>query len=362
MYCSLILSMSLASSVTAPVKPTSEIQQAVNTGLKWLAKQQKADGSWPGGPSDMPTLPTACAGLALLMEGSTPIAGDYAANIRKAVAWFEKHTTKDGRLACNNENEAYQYIQSHATALQFLTCVYDVDDDEDRRARLRKQIENAVGVLVKAQCQSGGWGYADPASTGNYDDSVSTGLVLQTLFAVRRVGITFPKQVTDRGVDYLVAATNPEGAVIFSTTGNGTPMERKGFPRATAFAGAALIVSDSYRPKDFSGWIRNTVTLNAEYLPLLRQSGGVYALNELLPTTQLAYLLGEKGHRRLAPQLREAELLKWSNYRNSFLKQIKSLQQKDGSWSDIGFGAEHTTAIALFIMQLDNGYVPLFAR
>ncbi|MBM3981276.1 MAG: hypothetical protein FJ304_13500 [Planctomycetes bacterium] len=55
--------------------PPPDATASVRAGLTWLAGQQKADGSWAGAGGVEPTTITAYAGLALLMEGSTPARG-----------------------------------------------------------------------------------------------------------------------------------------------------------------------------------------------------------------------------------------------------------------------------------------------
>src|SRR5262245_38929931 len=112
---------------------TVEIGDSVKRGLKWLAEAQDKDGSWGGNGGLYRTSTTAFAGLAFLMEGSTPKEGRYAASIRKAIAWFEAHARPDGLLVPeSDQNDNYRSTYAHACALLFLVSAYDVDDDELR--------------------------------------------------------------------------------------------------------------------------------------------------------------------------------------------------------------------------------------
>ena len=65
---------------------------------------------------------TATAGLALLMEGSTPKAGAYAPNVVKAVAWIEKNAAESGLLLSRTDLETTQSVAAHTQALLFLAC------------------------------------------------------------------------------------------------------------------------------------------------------------------------------------------------------------------------------------------------
>src|SRR5438046_28748 len=90
----------LALVLTAPPAGSDapDVSGRVRAGLKWLAAQQNEDGSWAGTNGRLPTFATAHAGLALLMEGSTPKDGTHAPHLRKAVAWMEQNAQRDGRL------------------------------------------------------------------------------------------------------------------------------------------------------------------------------------------------------------------------------------------------------------------------
>src|SRR5262245_56170443 len=110
----------------APAQAAPDARENVRNGLKWLAEKQKADGSWESLNDFAPTTISALSGTALLMQGSTLKDGTYAPHLRKLVAYFEKNTDEKGKIASTGQNEMFQYIPSHAQALLFLACVYDV--------------------------------------------------------------------------------------------------------------------------------------------------------------------------------------------------------------------------------------------
>ena len=135
-----VVSAAVALALLVPAQPPTksdpvDVKESVAKGLKWLADQQEPEGNWFGRANSAPTTTTAMAGLALLMEGSTPKTGTYAPNLRKAVEWMEKSAAANGSLVGTNRTDTARPMSAHAEALLFLACAYDVDDDPARRGR-----------------------------------------------------------------------------------------------------------------------------------------------------------------------------------------------------------------------------------
>lgn len=359
---SALVALALFAPAAPEPEPTApDATDSVRAGLKWLAAQQREDGSWVGANNMAPTTVTATAGLALLMEGSTPKSGAYAPNIRKALEWLDKKAGANGMLASNSETEMYQYVPSHASALLFLACVSDVDDDPVRSKRRAELIEKAVQFALTCQTSRGGWGFVSARDGSDYDDASSTTTVLQALFAVRRAGFDVPKGALDKGVGYLVRCTAPDGGVVYSLYGGGQAVNANVQPINTASAAAGLLMTDNARPAALSKWVRSA---NGAVVPQMRalRTGGAYAMFLQYQMARTAYALGEDGHARLDPDARETDRIKWSAHRASVFKAVKDAQGKDGSWPDVNFSPSYTTALALVILQLDNGYLPALSR
>ncbi|MCI0699808.1 MAG: hypothetical protein L0241_01815 [Planctomycetia bacterium] len=346
---------------SAPQVPAPDVRANVRDGVKWLADKQKADGSWEAINGMSQTTVTAMAGLALLMQGSTPTEGTYAAQIRKALDWMAKHAQPTGLIGGKSENEQYQYMAGHAAAILFVACAYDTDDDQDRRKKLAKLLDGAVKFAADNQTTRGGWGYISPRIGNDFDDGFSTANMLQSLLAARKVGIEVPKQATQKAIEYLVKSTNRDGGVIYSLAGGVRPMGGDGQPMNTASAAASGLMYDGTRPDPLARWVKSAKVSTAQQMQFLR-TGGVFGLLPYYHMARVAYSLGETGHRKLDPEARDDDLMRWSTYRTGLFKVLKDSQGKDGSWSDPNYGPVYYTAIALVILQLDNDYIPAFSR
>lgn len=355
-----IIALTLLAPAQPGQQPPPDVKEPVRTGLKWLAEQQKEDGSWVGINNASPTTFTAFAGLAFLMEGSTPKVGKYSPQLRKAIAWMEKNTQKSGCIGGRHPADVSQYIPGHANALFFLVCVADVDDDAERVKRVRVIVENGITFVAEGQTSRGGWGLVRVQDSEN-DDGIQTTAVLQALFAARKAGFAVPKTVTDKAVQYLTKATNREGGIIYSIYGGVTPQGNDGQPQITAAAAAGLLMFDGMRPEVLPRWIGNANTASLRLMAGVRNTGS-YGLFQQYQMARACFALGERGHSKMDPELLEKDLVKWSVYRAKLFKEIKNAQSKDGSWPDIYFGPVYSTAMALVILQLDNDYLPAFSR
>lgn len=358
-----VLNMTPASTLLAlalilPAQPepqTPDVKETVEKGLKWLADQQKEDGSWVGRADSQPTTMTALAGLALLMDGSTLKAGPYAPHLRKAVEWMHKHANEEGLIGKAHPSENNRYMIPHAHALLFLACAFDVDDDTDRRKRSEKLLAKAVSYATQAQTRRGGWWFTTTAERST-DTSLVTTTMLQALQATRKVGIDVPKSVINKATEYLLNATTMEGGVN-ATPSTGNPLRGNGQPQLTAGATVAVLMNSDPRPEAFTQWIAN-LTRTSSAPPIMPNNPN--GITTHFQTARVAFALGENGHRKLDPEAKV--FLRWSTYRRPAYQAFKDAQGADGSWTDTFNGPVYPTAQALIILQLENEYLPAFSR
>jgi hypothetical protein len=77
---------------------------------------------------------------------------------------------------------------------------------------------------------------------------------------------------------------------------------------------------------------------------------------------QVRYILGEDGYGKLFPKSKEADRLRWSDYRKDAFEKYRTTQQADGSWAGGLISPIYRAAVRLFVMQLDNGVLPAYQR
>lgn len=353
------LVLALLSPAAEPVPPP-DARANVARGLKWLADQQQPDGSWDGGQAAATGVTTARAGIALLMEGSTPSTGKYAPQLRKAIDWFAAQQKDTGHLAPAGQRDLSNGIQSHAHGLLFLVCAHDAEGDPTRAKRVAKLVERAVTFAVACQVPAGAWGRVEPSERTAGANGVQTCEVLHALLAARKAGFEVPRDSVDRAVRWLERATNDDGSVAYAAPPDGQRVRGGGTPDVTAGAAALALTGGAVRPNQLPGWVRSTRRTLSNYERTLQQQN-FFAMQQVLAFARVAHALGEAGHDRLDSADASVQVV-WSHERAKLFKAVTGVQQADGGWPDQFGSRSLATAHALTILQLDNGYLPAFTR
>lgn len=339
------MNAALALVLLAPAGPSAQpdVRDSVTRGLKWLAEQQKDDGSWDGGSSCTATYVTSRAGLALLMEGSTPSTGKYAPQLARAVAFFERRAEKDGRLLGADPNEVGQSLWLHADALLFLACAAEADGDTPRARKMAPIIDAGIAYALAAQTESGGWGMNAPSPTQRAS-AQGTAVMLRTLSAAQKCGFKVPRTALAGARAYL--DREPPGRDRFT---------------AAHVVGSALSTGGTNGPgaTGLAEWVART---HPKEFSLLLSALDYSNLETVLAICRAVGMLGEGGHRRLDPTAPDAQLVRWSGYRTKAFPAVVAAQTREGNWPDPSGSPVVATASALTILQIDNGYLPAFTR
>ncbi len=340
-----------------------QYQGAVAKGLAWLAKNQHRDGHWDVSGGRYGTAMTALAGMAMLMEGSTMRDGKYADHIRRAVEWLLTRTQRNGLIGNPNtllDRERYMY--GHGFGLLFLACVYGEEDDGDRRKRLEEVLTRAVQYTGQAQTSRGGWGYLARGCNMEGDDLDEGSVTItqvQALRAARNAGIVVPASVIDNARRYLKDSTGARGGVIYSLS-MGRRDER---PALAAAAVACGFSAGEYQSPLVKGWLKACKDTIPPIGVGSRMGHDEYTHYYF---AQVLYMLGDDGYAKLFPNSKPEDRLTWSKYRKETFPALIKAQNADGSWSGTGrwgsVGPVYSTAVALTILQLDNGALPIYQR
>lgn len=326
-----------ASAQPAGPLPAS-VESAIDRGLSFLQKQQKADGSFDAiGPEH------AMAGLGLLAflaNGHTPDVGKYGLTVRSAANYLVGLNPEGGYYGRDGSR-----MYGHCIVTIALAELYGMELDPALRAKVRIAIEKALKVILDAQAvnkertHSGGWRY-EPNSTDS-DLSVSAWCAL-ALRACQNAGLPVAKDRVDRALQYMLKC--------FRTQANGFAYQPAEEPSA-AMTGAALLNLYLLDADE-----RQEVALARKYLlnkPV--KDGQQYYYYALYYTTQAAFQAGEG----LWPAI-------WKN--NS--EQLLSQKREDGSWpakngepggSDKR-GRFYSTSMAVLTLSVPMRLLPIYQR
>lgn len=326
--------LSFQESSAAKTKPSARSKEAVERGLKWVAKTQSKLGHWTAG--NYPTAMTALAGTALLCSGSTTTQGPYAKNIRRAVDYLMAQVRDNGLIGDPVQDNRYTY--GHGFSMLFLSQVLGEEEDSDRRTELIQALKKSVEFSGRAQTPSGGWGYISAKDGNNFDEGSTTITQVQGLRGCRNAGIVVPAEIIDRAKEYIYSCKNPDGGISYSFNNRGSSR-----PAITAAALAALFNAGAY---------------DSKHVPEMKQycQDKLYRLNDsqsyghwhytYLYYSQVVYREGEEA---------------WRTFRDKLYSRIVNEQTNNGSWTG-NIGPIYVTAINLTVLQLENGFLPIYQR
>jgi len=341
-----------------------EYKACVEKGLEWLSKQQFADGHWEAAGNQQPVALTALSGMCFLMEGSTIRDGKYSKQLQRAVNWLCSHSMPYGLLGNPSQgNESSQYMYGHGYAMLFLSCVYGDEEDADLRIKLNDVLTRGVQFTGKAQSRFGGWSYISATDGNEGGDSSSTVVQMQSMRAARNAGIVVPKEIIDKGIEYLKQTTNADGGVSYGWNSRGDSR-----PALTTAALASACSAGEYGSDFVKRWLKfcqDRILVGDSSGALAGPLGGGRIGHDEYThyyMAQIMYNLGEDRYAKLFPDSRPDKRLTWSKYRKSMFESMKRSQASDGSWNSGFIGPVFSTAVHLTIMQLENGTLPIYQR
>ncbi|MCS7304920.1 MAG: terpene cyclase/mutase family protein [Thermoguttaceae bacterium] len=311
-----------------------KVQQVVQRGLDWLAKNQSRAGFWTANNGQYPTAMTGLAGLALLCEGSTTTQGKYAPNIRRAVDYLLSKARPNGLIGDPHRDDRYTY--GHGFATLFLSQVLGEEEDQQRREELVRVLTKAVIFCGQAQTRAGGWGYVSAKDGQGFDEGSTTITQVQALRGCRNAGIPVPKEIIDNAINYIKRCTTPNGGVQYNSQGGG---ER---PPITAAAIACLFNAGEYD----SEYVPRLLSFCEKHLGNLQQDHGHWHYSHYY-YAQVMYREGGQ---------------KWEEYRNKLYERLVREAGPDGAWTQGYIGPVFTTAVNLTILQLERAALPIYQR
>ena len=200
---------------------TVHSEKAVEDGLVWIVRHQRADGGWSLNfqeqcqanacpPHRVIESETAATGLALL-----PLLGaGYIHNVkcrhqdsvRRGVEWLVQHQQPNGDLFVGGPGISYMY--SHAIASMALCEAYGLSRDP----RLKEPARRALNFIIEAQnTEGGGWRY----SPGQAGDTSVFGWQMFALRSGHLAGLSIPRSTLRGCSDYLNLAATDAKKILY---------------------------------------------------------------------------------------------------------------------------------------------------
>ena len=316
----------------------SDLKKAITKGLNWVASKQSRLGHWPH--DTYPTAMAALAGTALICSGSTTTQGPYSKNIRRTVDFLISKCRKNGLIGDPKRDNRYTY--GHGFAMLFLSQVLGEEEDIDRREELTNILERSVKFSISAQTKAGGWGYVS-SKDSDFDEGSTTITQVQGLRGCRNAGIIVPKKAIDDAIRYIYRCQNKDGGISYSTSTMGSSRAA-----ITAAALAALYNAGVYEnssPKD-KKYIDSMWEFSKSRLHSVQHNQYGHWHYTYLYYSQVVY--------------RQSNDV-WHPFRDKLYKIILDAQTSGGNWTG-NVGDIYVTSANLIMLQLDNGYLPIYQR
>lgn len=312
-----------------------QTRAAIDRGLAYLGRMQDRQGSWSnqGGYGQYPVAMTSLAGLALLMDGNTTTQGRYAPQVDRAARFLLRAAAPNGLIGI--PSAASRPMFGHGFAMLFLSQLMGVTEDRVRADEIRDVLAAGVRLTGRSQSSAGGWIYTPD---GRSDEGSVTITQVQALRSCRNVGITVPKNVIDRAMEYLANSQNSDGGIRY------TVRQRGGGSRPPITAAAVCC------------WYNA-----GQYDNPRAKRALAYCRKHLKPesvTTGHDFY----AHLYLAQALFVGDDPWWDEYYPKRRDFLLSLQSTDGSWFADGVGDAYGTAIGLIILQLPYNQLPIMQR
>ena len=323
---------------------------AVELGLKWLARQQGKKGRWRGswslrGPYDDGSFDenraaaTAMAMLAFQGDGNTHFAGEYAKAVEGGVDFLLKIQNRAGFFGEGSEH--HQQAYSHAQATIAVCELFAMTQD----SRLREPAQRAINYSVQSQGREGGWRY-DPRADS---DLSITGWYVMALVSAKAAGLTVPHSTLAKIDSYLdiVAVAEVDG---FGSSYCYQP----GRPPSPAMTAEGLLC------RQYLGWPRDREAMAvgmdslASDWPISRNSMNVYYWYY---GTQALHHFGGSA---------------WQIWNGNMKVELPAMQVKRGSeagsWSPQAdkygnsAGRLYTTCLSIYCLEVYYRHLPLYKK
>lgn len=308
-------------------------EKVIEGALKYMASQQKADGSWGVSSEERrhPVALTAYTLMAFQAAGNLPNEGKHGKVVAKGLKYLLDKVGADGVFG----NATGQYMYGHGIATIALAELYGQTKDENIRGKL----DRAIKLIIASQSRTGGWRYRPVSSDADISVTV---LQVVALRAAKNSGIQVPPKTIEEAIKYVKACYHSGSGGFGYQPGSGP-----GFAR-TAAAVYSLQVCGLYDdPMVDKGckYLESNNTPSAQWYVY----GNFYAAP--------AQYMHRKGWEKWYKSM-QAIILKPGYLTSDASKGIHYWNNKGRG----GVGPIYTTAVFTTILAMPYHYIPLYQR
>jgi len=308
---------------------TGRGEEAVMRALRWLKKNQGADGSWAAVD---PTDPAAMAGLALLCflaHNETPASEEFGQTVEKAMKYIVSKQNGAGSFGRDYTHGICTYALAEGYALTKIMALKD-------------SVEKGMAFIINGQQPLGGFNYGYEKGA-RWDMSVA-GWQFQAMKAAKMTGLADDKlnNAITNGIEFIRKQAFCATAGGFGYSGvPGTP----GASASQSMTGAGTLCLQLLGQPNVP-----EVRAGLEYLKAVTcewpAGGGKVPMYGWYYITQAKFQKGGKD---------------WDTWNAQFSKALIGAQAKDGHWDggDHG-GPVYSTTICCLMLEVYYRYLPTY--
>jgi hypothetical protein len=302
--------------------------EAIDRGLEFLRLQQQPNGSWENHAGI-----TSLAVMAFMAKGYLPGHHPYGETLNRGLDFILGLPNQNGYI-----NTGGGGMYTHCMTTLMLSEVSGMVDP-DRQERLDELLSKALAVILTAQKVSkgeamrGGWRYEPNA--GDSDISLS-GWAFMALRAAKNSASAVPREAIEQGLQFLRRCRSASDGGFAYTPGSGSGPAR---------TGVGLLCLE------LGGEHRTVETLKAGlYLADKGWKDPFYYYSSYYAAQGMFQLGGEE----------------WQAFAAQFYEAMLGLQEKDGSWRNMGgeggTGPSYRTAMAILSLSVSYRQLPIYQR
>ncbi len=333
---------------------TVRSEKAVEDGLAWLIRHQRADGGWslnfqsqcngPGGcrMHEVGESEAAATGLALLpLLGAGHIhtaKSRYQPNIRGALEWLVANQQPNGDFFVGQNGQTHMY--SHAIATMAICEAYGLSKDR----MLLEPAQRAIDFIAASQnSNDGGWRY-QPGQAG---DTSVFGWQMFALRSAKISGLNVAPGVIKGCRAYLDAAASDRSKVTYAYTPGGPPT-----PTMTAEA----LLSRQYLgwPRTFPPLVKGASRIAVDLLESNERN-----IYYWYYATQLLHNMQNKDWERWNVKIREGLIAMQVTGSGCDHGSWDPFQPQPDRWARSG-GRLFLTSLSILSLEVYYRYLPLY--